>query len=269
MRDIRIALAVVSAVVGRNAENLEKTARWTARARAAGAALVCFPELNLTGYSNHPEMRDAAEAIPGPLTRGLEDIARIEKMVVMAGMAEKRDDGRIFATHLVACPGAPLKTYRKLHLAPPEQEIFSPGDDVPLFSARDARFGIQLCYDAHFPELATRMAVDGADILFMPHASPRGVAAEKHQSWMRHLTARAYDNAVFVAAVNQVGDNGKGLHFPGNAVAISPSGEVMATVLSGDEELLTIDFSAEGLRHVRDHRMRYFLPNRRPELYRD
>ncbi len=70
--------------------------------------------------------------------------------------------------------------------------------------------GIQLCYDAHFPELSTRMAVNGADIIFMPHASPRGTPSQKLTSWLRHLTARAFDNGVFIVACNQNGDNQKG-----------------------------------------------------------
>lgn len=268
MKNIRIALAVTRAPLGENRYNLERTAAWTDRACRQGASLICFPELNLTGYSNHGDILRAAEPIPGPMSRGIEAIARSSGMVILAGMAERGPAGEIFATHLVARPSGPLETYRKTHLGPPEKKIFSPGNNIPVFSCfEDAFFGIQLCYDAHFPELTTRMALDGADIVFIPHASPRGVATQKHLSWMRHLPARAYDNGVFIAAVNQVGDNGKGLQFPGNAVAISPAGEVMATVLSGGEELLTVDFAAKDLRHVRDHRMRYFLPNRRPELY--
>lgn len=267
MRDIRIALAVTCSPVGENAENLDKVAKWTARARQQGADLICFPELNLTGYSSHPVMRSAAEPIPGPGSRGIEAIARSEKLVVLAGLAERAPDGRIFATHLVARPDGPIQAYRKIHLAPPELETFSAGNAAAVHTAAGTFFGIQLCYDAHFPELSTQMAMDGADILFMPHASPRGEARQKHQSWMRHLTARAYDNGVFVVAVNQVGENGKGLTFPGNAVVISPSGEIMAKDLSGKEGLLTVDLKAEDLRFVREHPMRYFLPNRRPDVY--
>jgi predicted amidohydrolase len=267
MKDLRVALAITGSTVGQNQKNLENAAHWAGRARKEGAALICFPELNLTGYSNHPDMGLAAEPIPGPCSQGIESIARAEKIVVLAGLAERSGDGRIFASHLVAHPDRPVQIYRKLHLAPPELETFSPGVDAPLFSANDATFGIQLCYDAHFPELTTRMALEGADIIFTPHASPRGAAAQKHQSWMRHLPARAYDNGVFVLSVNQVGENGRGLTFPGNAVAISPSGEIMATELSGKEGLLTVDLRSEDLTYVRDHRMRYFLPNRRPDLY--
>jgi len=104
-------------------------------------------------------------------------------------------------------------------------------------------------------------------LIFIPHASPRGVAADKHRSWMRHLPARAYDNSVFIAACNQIGENGSGLSFPGNAVILGPSGHIITTHLTDREGILFADLKAEELASVRGHEMRYFFPNRRPELY--
>ncbi len=85
---------------------------------------------------------------------------------------------------------------------------------------------------------------------------------------MRHLTARAYDNGVFIVACNQAGNNGRGLEFPGLAVVIGPSGKILKNKTSTREGLLVADLKAGDLTDVRDHRMRYFLPNRRPELYK-
>jgi len=86
---------------------------------------------------------------------------------------------------------------------------------------------------------------------------------------MRHLPARAYDNSLFIVACNQTGENNKGLEFPGIAVIIGPSGEVINKDLSGQEGVIVADLKAKDLSRVRNHRMRYFLPNRRPELYSD
>ena len=84
---------------------------------------------------------------------------------------------------------------------------------------------------------------------------------------MRHLTARAFDNSVFIVACNQVGENQKGLDFPGLAVIVGPSGKILAKDTTGREGMLVADLKSDDLAAVRDHRMRYFLPNRRPELY--
>ena len=84
---------------------------------------------------------------------------------------------------------------------------------------------------------------------------------------MRHLPARAYDNSLFIVACNQTGNNGKGLNFPGLAVIIGPSGEIIEKDTGGGEALVVADLSSGELKRVRNHPMRYFLANRRPDLY--
>lgn len=267
MKDIRIAAVVCRCPVGQVKQNLERTRYWTLRAKKKGAALICFPELNLTGYSNREEITNHAISTHGPEIDGLVRLSVDQQVALLVGFAEKAQDGRIFASHMAITPQGRAGVYRKLHLAPPEADQFSPGETLPVFHWSGVRFGIQLCYDAHFPELSTRMAETDADMIFMPHASPRGQAMDKHQSWMRHLPARAFDNGLFVVACNQIGNNENGLVFPGNAVAFSPSGAIIETRLSGDSGMMVADLTADQLRHVRSHRMRYFLPNRRPGIY--
>ena len=267
MEDIRIATVVCQAQVGKIEDNLGKVQFFTETARREGATIICFPEMNITGYTNHPAAVDVAQSIPGPASEKLLETAAANNMLILAGMAEKGNEGSIYASHLIARPDGALKIYRKLHIAPPERKHYSPGDNISVHGFQDTCFGIQLCYDTHFPELSTQMALQGAEILFMPHASPRGMAVEKHNSWMRHLTARAYDNSVFVVACNQTGYNGKGLVFPGNAVVISPTGRVIAKSLSSREDIMFTDLSANELDTVRNNPMHFFLPNRRPEIY--
>ena len=96
---------------------------------------------------------------------------------------------------------------------------------------------------------------------------PRGTATDKYESWMRHLPARAYDNSLFVAACNQVGSNKNGLTFPGVALLINPSGQVIKKQLTDDENVMVADLAAEDINRVRCHKMRYFLPNRRSDIY--
>jgi N-carbamoylputrescine amidase len=268
MKDIRIAAVTFNSAVSRIRDNLEKMASWVKRAKNHEAQLICFPELNVTGYSTKLDIKVCAESIPGPISEGLVQMALENQIVILAGMAEKDDKGRIFASHLVVTPENISGVYRKIHIAPPERKVFSPGNSVPLFEIEGVKLGIQLCYDAHFPELSTRMAIDGADIIFMPHASPRGTPTQKLASWLRHLTARAFDNSVFIVACNQNGENQEGLHFPGIAVVIDPSGDILDDNIGSKEAMIVADLRAEALAAVRGHRMRYFLPNRRPELYR-
>jgi len=267
MNDIRIAAVIFNSAVNRTRDNLDRMASWIKLAKDQAAQLICFPELNVSGYSTKPEIKGYAESIPGPVSERLVEMAHENQIIILAGIAEKDEKGRIFASHLVVTPESISGIYRKIHIAPPERNIFYPGNSIPLFEVEGVKLGIQLCYDTHFPELSTRMAVNGADIIFMPHASPRGTPTEKLASWLRHLTARAFDNSVFIVACNQNGDNLKGLQFPGVAVVIDPSGDVLKDNISGKEAMIVADLKADVLAAVRGHRMRYFLPNRRLDLY--
>jgi len=267
MKDVRVAIAVFNARVGHTRENLDKTAVYIKQAAAAGSDMICFPEMNITGYSNHPDIVLQAEPVPGPSVEALATLSQKKNILILAGLAERNDNGSVFASHVALAPDGLLGVYRKLHIAPTEQAMYTAGKEIPLFNYQGVRFGIQLCYDAHFPDLSTHMAVKGAEVVFVPHASPRGVAIDKHRSWMRHLPARAYDNSLFVIACNQTGDNNKGLHFPGNAMAIGPSGHILEEWTTGEEALHFIALKVDEFQRVRDNRMHFFLPNRRPNLY--
>lgn len=268
MKDIRIALVISRSSVGKTTENLDRMEKWVANAMRHDVQLICFPELNITGYTSRKEIRDVAESIPGKSTYRIIDMARQSGLAILAGMAEKRKGAGIFASHILFKPEGNVDIYRKLHIAPPEKNIFSPGNSVPVFNACGITFGIQLCYDAHFPELTTHMAEKGVEVVFIPHASPRGTPGEKRTSWMRHLTARAYDNSLFVAACNQTGTNNAGLNFPGLALVIGPSGQLLNEKLCGGEGMLIVDLKKDVFAGVRKNRMHYFLPNRRKDLFK-
>lgn len=269
MRTIRIAAAITRACLAQPSENLTRLQKLTAKAADQGARVICFPELNISGYTSRSELDSAAETLDGPSMEILMKTAARRDILILAGLAEKNKSGQIYASHVVVGPKGLIGVYRKLHLAPPEVSVFKPADDIPLFNYEGMTFGLQLCYDAHFPALSTWMATNGADVIFMPHASPRGTPHEKYRSWMRHLTARAYDNSVFIVACNQTGENSDGLTFPGLAVAINPSGELIAKRYSKKDALLVTDLDADVLSAVRGHPMRHFMPNQRPTLYQN
>lgn len=267
MKDLRIAAVILNCPMGRIADNLDRMAGWVEAAQKEGAQLVCFPEMNVTGYSTRANIQKVAERVPGPISESVAAMAQEFDIAILAGLAEADLAGRVFASHLVATTQGIVGVYRKVHIAPPEQQIFTAGDTIPLFDINGFKLGIQLCYDVHFPELATHMALDGADALFMPHASPRGTPVEKFDSWMRHLSARAFDNGLYVIACNQTGDNQNELKFPGLAIALDPAGHILKKDTGGTENMIVADLKADKIANVRGHRMRYFLPNRRPDLY--
>lgn len=267
MEDIRIAAAIFRSPGPDIGDNLDRMIPLIRDAKSQGVQLICFPEMNVSGYSTGPDIASAAEPIPGRISSRVSALAREHGIVVLAGMAERDEKGRLFVSHLAVSPDGIIWTYRKIHMAPPEKKVYSQGDRISLFDVGGVRCGVQLCYDAHFPELSTLMAQKGADVIFMPHASPKGTPEEKYLSWMRHLPARAYDNSLYVVACNQTGFNRNGLYFPGVAMVIDPSGKVASRDISGEEGILVTDLSRTAIDRVRSHKMRFFFPNRRPRFY--
>jgi N-carbamoylputrescine amidase len=268
MENLKIAAVCMHSIPGEIEKNLDKIEAIASEVSARGANIVCFPELSVTGYIQQSPgdiySAEGTERIVGRLGR----IAREMRLVMMAGLVEIVNHGGPYITQAITGPEGLIGLYRKTHLPPTETGTYSPGQEIELYRSGNTTFGVQLCYEAHFPEISTTMALMGADILFVPHASPRGDPEGKLQSWLRHLPARAFDNGLFVVACNQVGKTGEGLSFPGVAVILGPDGRVLARYVGKDDHILSAELGVEMLRDVRKHRMRYFLPERRPELYK-
>lgn len=268
-KNLRTAAVICRSEVGQTEANLRTMESFAAAAAHHNAHWVCFPELCITGYHVREEIADAAIDIDGPEVKRVIRLAGNHGIGIIAGLAEKNAAGGLCATTIACDASGIIGIYRKVHLGPPEKNLFAAADGIGGVVESDGFcFGIQMCYDAHFPELSTHMAARGADAVFIPHASPGNTASEKHASWMRHLPARAYDNAMFVIAVNPTGDNGCGLSFPGLAMVIAPDGNVLESRLADAEETMLIaDLPGTMIDDIRGHRMRYFFPNRRADLY--
>ena len=195
-------------------------------------------------------------------------MAQKNEVLILAGLAEKGKEGGFFISHFAAGADGILGVYRKIHLGTPEEGIYLSGKECPVFRYRGLPFGIELCFDGHFPELSTALALKGAEVIFIPHASPRETREEKQERWLRYLCARAYDNSVFLVACNPVGETENGLSFPGAAVVLDPKGEILAANPGDEEGIILADLRKETILRVRGNPHGFFLKKRRPELYR-
>ena len=269
MRDLKAAVVCMTSPVGEVERNLDRTEAFVSMAAEGGVDIVCFPELSISGYTLKDPARLYPPSVSTEIIGRIEALAGSSGLVILAGLIEVRDGEGPYITQVVAGPEGVLGLYRKTHLSPPEREKYQAGQEIRVFRYREVVFGVQLCYESHFPEISTLMALQGAQVLFMPHASPRGEPKEKRHSWLRHLPGRAFDNALFVVACNQVGRTGEGYSFPGVCLALDPSGRSIGSYDGRRERMLHVTLSGKDLEEVRTHRMKYFLPNRRPELYGD
>lgn len=268
MEDVRVAAVCMNSEPGQVNRNLDRIRSLVFEASGEGAEIVCFPELSVTGYVlEHPE-KVYIGADPAWTLERLLQVAKEARLVVIAGMIELCPGMRPWITQVIAGPEGVIGRYRKTHLSPAEKGSYKSGQEIKAYTFGNTAFGVALCYEAHFPEISTVLTLLGADILFFPHASPRGDPEGKSQSWLRHLPSRAFDNGAFLVACNQVGDTTEGFSFPGVALVLGPDGQILAKYTGDEERVLFADLKADELRSTREHRMKYFIPQRRPELYK-
>lgn len=293
MQDIRIGLAQINCPIGQVDHNVEKHRQYARRAAKVGARIICFPELSLTGYP-HDESQNQkfAQPLDGEVGNAMLKLSEQTGLLVLAGLLERDQSNSIYNTHLVASPGGLLGTYRKTHVSITESDYFDHGDQLPVFSHEGITFGIQICYDNHFPEAARTLALRGAEVIFSPYGSPgpctqEGLAA-KRSRWLRYLTARAFDNSLYYLVVNQVGkssvaegpvasasrtspsprDTHSGMtEYPGGSMALGPWGEVIYEAQPPVENLAIVDLTAAMLEEKRHDALQFFDRFRRPELY--
>src|SRR5579871_1766993 len=231
----------------------------TARIReaaAAGAAVVCLPELFRSEYfcqREDPALFDLAEPVPGPTTDALAAVARETGAVVVGSVFERRAAGIYHNTAVVLdADGSLVGRYRKMHIPDDplyfEKYYFTPGDlGFQAFETRHARVGTLVCWDQWYPEAARLTALRGAEVLFYPtaigwHPAEKDeFGAAQSSAWETIQRAHAIANGVFVAAVNRVGHEGPadgGLEFWGSSFLADPFGRILAKAGHDAEEVL-------------------------------
>jgi predicted amidohydrolase len=244
--------------------NLARVEALLREAGAAGADLAALPEV-WPCQGSAPQMRAAAEPVPGPRTDRLAELARQHRMWVHGGSVLERDaaDGRgaIFNTSvLFDRDGQLVATYRKVHLfdadppgAVPSREsfLFAPGEDVVVVETEFGRAGMSICYDLRFPELYRTLTARGATILFVP-AAFRFETGEAH--WDVLLRARAIEDQCVVVAAAQWGrwgPRGRERRTFGNSMVVDAWGRVLARAAEG-VGLTCVDVDLDETRRVRE-----------------
>ena len=161
------------------AVNMKKTIENISQAAAKGAQIVCLQEVYRTKYFPQEEKQDAkslAETIPGESTKVFSELAKEKKIVIIAPIFEKAQNGKFFNTAVVIdADGKILGSYRKVHVPQDplfyERNYFEAGDTGYLVvKTRYVCIGVLICYDQWFPEPARINTLMGAEIIFYPTA---------------------------------------------------------------------------------------------------
>ncbi len=271
-KNCKIGLVQMESHVGETEINIGKIISFSEMAAREGIKILCFPEMSMHGYAPE-EAQHLAEPLRGENVRKISQLAVELGITILAGMAEKSDEPKPYLTHFIALADGKLDFYRKTHLGKSEEKYFLPGKGFPVFSSHGLCFGIGLCFDWHFPEVATIYSLKGAEVLFAPHASPR-IIGDRRELWLRYLGARAYDNSVYLGACNVIGSNGRGQEFQGGSIVFNPKGEILTENFSDREGIINTELCSEYLNNLRSPKRKtmkeiFFLTERRKELYKE
>jgi NAD+ synthase (glutamine-hydrolysing) len=262
---MRLALAQINTTVGDLDGNREKIVGRLDEAKEAGAEIVLFPELAVTGYP--PEDLLLRPGFVKEAERTLEQIALSARGIVAFVGAPHFD--RDLHNVLAVCAGGEVKAiYRKRFLPNygvfDEHRYFAPGRDLFLLEFGDTLIGPTVCEDIWQPgPPATDLSLAGAQLIANISASPFHVGKDREREQM--LATRARDNVCYVAFVNAVGGQDE-LVFDGHSVVLDDEGQVVARAPGFEEALLIVDIDpveAVG-RRLRDVRLRTLESEREP-----
>lgn len=265
---LTLALAQINTRLGVVQANLEKHLQLVQEAREAGADLVLFPELSLTGYV----LQDLVPAVAmsptrdNPVFRHLLEASQGIDLVV--GFVDEDRRHRFHIAAAYCSQGEVVHVHHKLYLPTyglfDEGRFFAPGDTIAAFDTRFGRVGLLICEDFWHASPPYLLWLDGADVLLFNSASPgRGLNSEpKLESawWVEHIN-QAYASMFtsFVAHTNRVGYE-DGLNFWGGSTVFDPNGELISQGPYHQETLTITQIDLNQL-----HRTRARLPLLRDE----
>ena len=255
-----------------------------------GANIVCLPELFRTQYFCQREdlaLFDLAEAIPGPTTEKLGEVARETGVAIVASLFERRAPGLYHNSAVtLGVDGNIASVYRKMHIPDDplyyEKYYFAPGDlGFQSVDLSVGCVGTLVCWDQWYPEGARLTALQGAEVLFYPTAigwhpaEKEEFGQAQYEAWQTIQRAHAIANGVYVAGVNRVGHEqgdilgnrveGPGLQFWGGSFLADPFGRIIAKASHEREEILIGEID---LAHIEETRRNWpFLRDRRIDAY--
>ena len=268
---VRIALAQF-AVTDDLQENLARGTIMAEQAAMKGARFIGYTELAFRPF--FPQVRwekayfDWAETLDGPTVSHFLKVAQANQIDCAINFFEKAGRGRFYDTTVICRPnGEVLGPIRMAHTAEEpgynEKFYYWAGDTPPkTYDLGYMKVGVAICYDRHFPEYTRPLVLQGADLIFSPFAGMEADPMELYEVEMRGL---AFQNQVYVACVNRVGEEQHST-FAGGSFVVDPDGQVMERAPRGESHLLLCDLDLERIDEYRVKRP--FLRDRRPEFYR-
>ena len=240
------------------------------KAAKSDVDLIVYPELALTTFFPrwYFEEESAIDGffeteMPSSETQRLFDTAKSFGIGFCLGYAELTPDGHRYNTQiLVERDGGIVGKYRKVHLPGHEEHepwrefqhlerrYFEPGASFPTWNAFDGIVGMAICNDRRWPETYRCLALGGAELILIGYNTPLHYAPDPSQNdlagFHNHLVMQsgAYQNGCFVVGVAKAGLE-EGVESLAESCIISPTGEIISTASSSDDELVIADIDLD------------------------
>lgn len=230
-------------------DNLARMRRYIVEGKKVNADIVCFPEMNITGYINPQQYPQAVISRNNPAIKQTTQLSREYHTTIIAGFVEANPAGRPFITQLVAQDGGVLGYYRKRTVKEEEAEWFNPGDNSALFSHSGIKYGLAICADIDDENTFRDMAKKGAKLV-IECAAPGLYGDQNTRSWQEgydwwkgecfvKLGKYAVDNGIHIAVATQAGRT-MDEDFPGGGYLFSPQGKCLAQSPDWKEGMLIV-----------------------------
>ena len=240
-----------------------------------GVQILCLQEIFTTPYfcpGQDAKWYASAETIPGPTIERMQQYAKKYQMAMVIPIFEKERAGMLYNTAAVIdADGKYMGKYRKTHIPHTsgfwEKFFFRPGNlGYPVFETAYAKVGVYICYDRHFPEGARALGLNGAEIVYNPSATVKGLS---QYLWKLEQPAHAVANGYFMGCINRVGiEKPWNLgEFYGSSYFVDPRGQIVAIASENNDELLVTEIDLEMIEEVRATWQ--FFRDRRPEAYKE
>jgi len=243
MREITVATVQMKPALGEIEDNLVKMTDFISQiASRQKVDLIVFPELVTSGNELGVRFTEKAQRVPGPSVNLIAQRAADYGVYIAFGMVMKeRVESILFNTAVLVGPdGELVGTYNKVHLHGEERMAFREGFRLPVFDTDIGQIGLMIGWDLAFPEVARSLTLDGAEVLCVL----ANWETSEMDEWRTYIKARAYENALYVAGANRVGDDVT-LSFGGESMIVGPRGKVYAS-LTEAESAKVDETSAEG-----------------------
>ncbi len=252
MHAFRVALAQINTTVGDLDSNTAKTIDYIGKAKSAGANLVAFPELTITGYPPE-DLVFKRQFITENLAALDHGVKATRGITAVIGFVDADED--IYNAAAIAHQGKLAGTYHKMYLPNysvfDEERYFRAGNETPVFVIDGVRVGINVCEDLWYAVGPTVLQAEaGAEVIVNINASPFSAGKADHRD--KFVSTRATDHGLYVCYVNLVGGQDE-LVFDGGSMVFDPTGKLIGRAERFGEELLIVDLDIEMVLRNRLH----------------